>query len=105
MAPERAPRVVRQSSQEYGVVIDAGSSGSRVWVYRWPVGPRYNSLPSSIESIPIEDYKVTPGLADHAKDTAKLTNVVVDLINKAKAHVPAAHRSRTSMYLLATAGQ
>jgi len=101
-APNRVARGVAPDRREYGVVIDAGSSGSRVWVYRWPASKKRWVLPK-IE--PVYTERVQPGLADYAEDINNMSNVIKKLINVAKAYVPVQLQPATSIYLLATAGE
>lgn len=83
----------------YAVVIDAGSSGTRVWVYKW--------LPV-IEGLPEFDYilkkRTNPGISESADDTVKLQYTVATLIVQAAEVVPASKQPSTPVYLLATAG-
>lgn len=67
---------------EYGVIIDAGSSGSRAYVYSWP-DRKYKSLPPSI-SIPVTQEKwatkVTPAITTFVKDLDQLSSYISSLV-------------------------
>jgi len=98
----RISRSAVTDRREYGVVIDAGSSGSRVWIYRWPPSHSRWKLPK-IEVV--FNFKVQPGLAEYSRDIEGMSNVIRQLIEVAKQHVPEDIQPISPIYLLATAGQ
>lgn len=107
---DRSSRRNRVSlNDDYGVLIDAGSTGTRVWVYSWPRDKDDGTEePLGPTVPPIEcryTHKVPKGLAEYAEDPERLREVIVTLIGKAKDQVPDKLHSTTSIFLMATAGQ
>mmetsp|Transcript_18817 Transcript_18817/g.43179 ORF Transcript_18817/g.43179 Transcript_18817/m.43179 type:complete len:485 (+) Transcript_18817:31-1485(+) len=86
----------------YGAIIDAGSSGSRIYLYKWPVR-NFRSLPpplSEVARATSEKNRVTPGISS-PDGLAKLPG----LVEAAKALVPRGVDLNTvPLYLGATAG-
>lgn len=86
----------------YGCVIDAGSSGSRIYVYRWPVR-KFDTLPPSVTQVEREalfSKKKSPGISD-----PKGLPLLKDLVSLAKAAIPEdADLKQIPVYLGATAG-
>ena len=93
----------KRSYLEYAVIIDAGSTGSRVRVYSW------HERASSTYKLPrfnlTLNYKVKPGISSYAKNLNGLKSHVHDLILRAKKFVPKKSVADTPIYLLATAGK
>lgn len=95
--------------RDYGVVLDCGSSGTRVFVYTWL---RPNSLDDKLLDVsPLEDdhgqpvqLKVEPGLSSFADDVSGLEGHIAPLISIAEKHIPPDRHSETVLYMLATAG-
>ncbi len=84
---------------QYALMIDAGSTGSRVHVYRF----NYCSGPSPV----LEDEvfrEVKPGLSSFKGNPFDAANSVKELLEVAMATIPASHRSCTPVALKATAG-
>ena len=105
-----------QDHYKYGIVIDAGSSGSRLYVYRW-LDPAYltttdlrvtdwvkHSVPQIEHS---EDwvFKVKPGLSsfEHDPDDA-FEDHIEPLLRSAEKVIPANKIPDTPVFLQATAG-
>ncbi|CAH1778125.1 unnamed protein product [Owenia fusiformis] len=86
---------------EYGVIIDAGSSGSRARIYTWP---KRNNLDSSIQLREVNSKKIKPGLSDYVNDIPGVRQHVGSLIEACVESVPRDLQSRTPIYLMATAG-
>jgi len=86
---------------EYAVVIDAGSTGSRVHVYRFY---RHKEFPYASVELPDEVHKTTPGLSSYSFDPRTAANSLQPLLKFAKEEVPEDQRARTPLLLLATAG-
>lgn len=92
----------------FAVVIDAGSSGSRVFVYHWP---RHDGDPSHLLKIdqlfkngaPVVK-KVNPGLSTFANSPQDAYAHLKPLLDFAKDHIPVSKQEATLLYVLATAG-
>lgn len=115
---KRSPVPVSLSTiaKKYAVIIDAGSSGSRVQVFSWSDSAALqqsshaanstvlNSVPK-ITQDPKLNLKITPGISSFAGKTNKLwSNHLSKLISHAEKGVPKDLRHETPIYLLATAG-
>ncbi|KAI1124645.1 golgi apyrase [Nemania abortiva] len=95
----------------YGVILDAGSSGTRLHIYRWqdPSKIIKHASVESLNSLPsLENYytkKIRPGVSnwgDHPEDVGP--DHLEELIKKAKKKIPAERHADTPIYLMATAG-
>jgi len=107
-ALKRSPRNVQHHHRgsghtEHGIVIDAGSSGTRLWIYEW-VPRREHSWTLPLVNATFTK-KVMPGLAEYEDNIEKMSQVVVKLIEVATAEVPQKFHKKTSIYLFATAGR
>jgi len=95
----------------YGVVLDAGSSGTRVYVYRWLDNDVARLDKSSLRALPSLETKdkwtkkVHPGVSSFG-DTPELvgTEHLQPLLDHALEYVPKHAVSDTPIFLLATAG-
>jgi apyrase len=90
------------SEKKFGIVIDAGSSGSRLHIFSW------DSLDMLASLSEISRIKVKPGISSYATDESLRPQDVGEsmssLIEHAKLVVPQSHHEKTRIYLKATAG-
>ncbi|XP_020636003.3 ectonucleoside triphosphate diphosphohydrolase 4 isoform X1 [Pogona vitticeps] len=93
----------------YGIMVDCGSSGSRIFVYWWP---RHNGNPHDLLDIkqmrdknrkPVV-MKIKPGISEFATSPEKVSDYIFPLLNFAAEHVPRAKHKETPLYILCTAG-
>ncbi|XP_068777109.1 ectonucleoside triphosphate diphosphohydrolase 4 isoform X4 [Struthio camelus] len=93
----------------YGIVVDCGSSGSRIFVYCWP---RHNGNPHDLLDIkqmrdknrkPVV-MKIKPGISEFASSPEKVSDYISPLLSFAAEHVPPAKHKETPLYILCTAG-
>ncbi|RDA85144.1 hypothetical protein CP532_1564 [Ophiocordyceps camponoti-leonardi (nom. inval.)] len=99
------------STAQYGVIIDAGSSGTRIYVYKWlspPVATQRASA-EELRSLPKlklkNSKKIHPGVSVYAeKATSVGPEHLESLVQLALDEVPAAKIPDTPIFLLATAG-
>ncbi|XP_043537171.1 ectonucleoside triphosphate diphosphohydrolase 4 isoform X3 [Chiloscyllium plagiosum] len=93
----------------YGIVIDCGSSGSRLFVYCWP---RHNGNPHDLLDIkqmrgrnrqPVV-MKIKPGISELAATPEKSSDYLAPLLNFAADHIPHSKHQETPLYILCTAG-
>lgn len=101
---------------KYGVVVDSGSSGSRIMVYRWidPVtaSSKQSELPDlffdGAPVISLDDgwtTKITPGVSTFGTKPTKVWNDhYKKLMRFAESIVPAAQIPETPVYVFSTAG-
>eukprot|EP01012_Entosiphon_sulcatum_P044202 TRINITY_DN5878_c0_g1_i1.p1 TRINITY_DN5878_c0_g1~~TRINITY_DN5878_c0_g1_i1.p1 ORF type:complete len:449 (+),score=64.42 TRINITY_DN5878_c0_g1_i1:108-1454(+) len=98
---------VPATAQEYdfGIMLDAGSSGTRVYIFTWLTSVRMQAFPD-INSAPIGQVqwslKTSPGLS--SVNATGVPNHLSPLIAYAKSKVPQAKYNSTPIYLKATAG-
>ncbi|TFK72769.1 hypothetical protein BDN72DRAFT_894576 [Pluteus cervinus] len=104
------------AGRHFGIVIDAGSSGSRIQIYSW-VDPRTihveqgSTLARSLPKVEKgtqngEDwvFKVEPGISSYADKPETLAEHLRPLLGHARNHVPPSLQHETPIFLLATAG-
>uniref|UniRef100_A0A669DDK6 Ectonucleoside triphosphate diphosphohydrolase 7 n=1 Tax=Oreochromis niloticus TaxID=8128 RepID=A0A669DDK6_ORENI len=96
-------------SLNYGIVVDCGSSGSRVFVYYWPP---HNGNPHTLLDIrQMRDRsrntvvkKIKPGISTLATTPTQASDYLHPLLSFAAAHVPKNKHKETPLYILCTAG-
>ncbi|XP_037464246.1 probable apyrase 6 isoform X2 [Triticum dicoccoides] len=89
----------RSSPLSYGIVIDAGSTGSRVHVITYHAGALLQLDWSRTSSL-----KATPGLSSFAADPGSGGLSIAPLLEFARRHVPRDSWVHTEVRLMATAG-
>jgi hypothetical protein len=90
------------SCDGWGLVIDAGSSGSRIHIFTWKkdnTDHQANALHTLRE---VSKYKITPGISSFEPEEA--ANSLSPLIAHAQKHVPNYCQTQTNIFLFATAG-
>mmetsp|Transcript_32404 Transcript_32404/g.52434 ORF Transcript_32404/g.52434 Transcript_32404/m.52434 type:complete len:520 (+) Transcript_32404:82-1641(+) len=92
---------------KYGLVIDAGSSGSRIAIYRWV--PRASGGFGEVEEFIPEktirgEKEVEPGISSYASDPGKAGPSLQPLLDYAASFVPKGLQKSTPLFLGATAG-
>lgn len=100
-AGQRAPRSV-DAEVQYAVVIDAGSSGSRVRIYRWP-DDQHQAM-TGIRSVK-PTLEIDTGLAQVADNETEVGSHIERLILNASGQVPRSEHASTPIYFMATAGR
>lgn len=107
-------RAVAKANSRWGVVLDAGSSGTRLHIYKWddPVQTSKNASMTATElhTLPklMTDKSWTqitrPGVSSYATNPAKVGDSLKGLVDNALKIIPKEQIKTTPIYLLATAG-
>jgi Golgi nucleoside diphosphatase len=93
----------------YGIVIDCGSSGSRLYIYVWPEHSGKENELLQIKQLldqhgtPVVK-KLEPGLSSMAKTPENATEYLKSLLDFAANIIPPDKHRDTPLYILATAG-
>lgn len=82
------------------LVIDAGSSGSRLLVFEWKEDGQLLQVEPENE----DDFETEPGLSSYASNPADAGASLGGMINAAKALLPADHHDHVPLVIKATAG-
>ncbi|KIW13172.1 hypothetical protein PV08_08359 [Exophiala spinifera] len=103
--------MVKKADRKYGVVLDAGSSGTRVYIYRWAKNSVARLDTSSLQTLPVLETKgkwtkkVQPGVSTFGEDPDSVgPDHLKPLLDHALRHVPKKAVPETPIFLLATAG-
>ncbi|CDM63521.1 Nucleoside-triphosphatase ntp-1 [Caenorhabditis elegans] len=107
---ERVQRSVRsvvetKNNIKYGVICDAGSSGTRLFVYTLkPLSGGLTNIDTLIhESEPVVK-KVTPGLSSFGDKPEQVVEYLTPLLRFAEEHIPYEQLGETDLLIFATAG-
>ncbi|KAL1914837.1 uncharacterized protein VTP21DRAFT_7929 [Calcarisporiella thermophila] len=93
----------RRAENKWIIIIDAGSSGSRVWVYENKLGAA--QIHGEVRGLENVGFKSTePGLSSFAQRTSELARHLRPLLDFAQQLIPSADLPSTPIYVLATAG-
>uniref|UniRef100_A0A672U8B7 Ectonucleoside triphosphate diphosphohydrolase 8 n=1 Tax=Strigops habroptila TaxID=2489341 RepID=A0A672U8B7_STRHB len=86
---------------QYGLVFDAGSTHTALYVYRWPAGKENGTgIVSQVEACTAAG----PGISSYADDPAGAGASLKPCLDKAMEIIPAEQQRETPTYLGATAG-
>ncbi|XP_060581905.1 ectonucleoside triphosphate diphosphohydrolase 7-like isoform X2 [Ruditapes philippinarum] len=93
----------------YGIVLDCGSSGTRVYVYVWP--PHSGNPKDLLNIQQLKDShnqpvvkKISPGLDTFENHPEDASEYLQPLLEFASSHIPKKQHKETLLYILATAG-
>ncbi|KAJ0988552.1 hypothetical protein J5N97_006908 [Dioscorea zingiberensis] len=89
------------SQLRFGIVIDGGSSGSRIHVYGWRIG---EGMTREVDFAESGEMKVNPGLSTYAREPERAGESLVELVEFGKGRVPRHLWGETEVRLMATAG-
>jgi Golgi nucleoside diphosphatase len=97
------PEVSYGTIWQYGAILDAGSTSTKVKIYRWP--PR-TSLKSVLDIKQVgNSEKYSPGISNYVNDLGNISKYIEQMIERVKVIIPSNVHRTTSLYLLATAGK
>ncbi|XP_028810304.1 ectonucleoside triphosphate diphosphohydrolase 1 isoform X2 [Denticeps clupeoides] len=86
---------------KYGIVLDAGSSHTSVYIYEWPAEKENNTgMVRQLDTCDVEG----KGISSYANNVSQAGNSLKKCMDKAKKSVPKAKHGDTPVYLGATAG-
>ncbi|XP_072859577.2 ectonucleoside triphosphate diphosphohydrolase 3 isoform X2 [Pogona vitticeps] len=86
---------------KYGIVLDAGSSRTTVYVYEWPAEKENNT------GVVRQTFKCNvkgPGISSYGSNPQEISKPIDDCMNKVKEKIPFHLHRSTPVYLGATAG-
>uniref|UniRef100_A0A8B9GKF9 Ectonucleoside triphosphate diphosphohydrolase 3 n=1 Tax=Amazona collaria TaxID=241587 RepID=A0A8B9GKF9_9PSIT len=86
---------------QYGIVLDAGSSRTTVYVYEWPAEKENDT---GVVSQTFKCNVKGPGISSYESNLGALAKPLDDCLNKVKERIPVHLHKNTSVYLGATAG-
>ncbi|KAK6159953.1 hypothetical protein DH2020_003334 [Rehmannia glutinosa] len=91
-----------RENKKYGVVIDGGSTGTRIHVFKYDV--KNGNLVLDFSEKGLVSMRVNPGLSAHIEDPERAGDAVAELVEFAKRNVPREQWGGTEIRLMATAG-
>nr|XP_020750222.1 ectonucleoside triphosphate diphosphohydrolase 3 isoform X2 [Odocoileus virginianus texanus] len=86
---------------KYGIVLDAGSSRTTIYVYQWPAEKANNT---GVVSQTFKCNVKGSGISNYAKNPQDAPKAFEDCMQKVKGHIPVHLHESTCVYLGATAG-
>ncbi|KAI6653518.1 Ectonucleoside triphosphate diphosphohydrolase 4 isoform X2 [Oopsacas minuta] len=95
---------------QYAIIIDAGSSGSRAYIYYWSTQAEITNtgVTQISQLVDIHDQpiimKVSPGLTDYKYSKQAYEDGIKPLLSYVLQHIPGEQIPITPVYILATAG-
>ncbi|XP_058158770.1 ectonucleoside triphosphate diphosphohydrolase 8 isoform X1 [Dasypus novemcinctus] len=97
----QATDVLLPAGTKFGLVFDAGSSHTSLFVYRWPADKENDT---GVVSQALACQAEGPGISSYASDPARAGESLQGCLEEALALIPAAQHRETPVFLGATAG-
>lgn len=88
-------------SVRYSVMLDAGSSSTKLRVYSWP---ERKSTSSTLQITETFSQRIKPSLSSFQDSLDLLPKYLLNITSIAESQVPSSSHNKTHIYLLATAG-
>ncbi|KAF6317153.1 ectonucleoside triphosphate diphosphohydrolase 1 [Rhinolophus ferrumequinum] len=86
---------------KYGIVLDAGSSHTTLYIYEWPAEKENDTgVVNQIEECQVQG----PGISKYAQKLDEIGTYLTDCMEKARKVIPKSRHQETPVYLGATAG-
>ncbi|XP_015107007.1 ectonucleoside triphosphate diphosphohydrolase 1 isoform X3 [Vicugna pacos] len=86
---------------KFGIVLDAGSSHTSLYIYQWPAEKENDTgMVSQVEECKVQG----PGIANHVQKLSEIDVYLAACMERAKVVIPAPQHTETPVYLGATAG-
>lgn len=85
----------------YGVMLDVGSTSTKLRLYKWPKRNSKTELPKLQD---FYDKKYKPSLTSYANDLGAISGYLQPIIDRAKDVIPVDMHAETPIYAIATAG-
>ncbi|XP_037653393.1 ectonucleoside triphosphate diphosphohydrolase 8 isoform X2 [Choloepus didactylus] len=101
LALVQATDVLLPADTKFGIVFDAGSSYTSVFVYRWPADKENDT---GVVSQALACQAEGPGISSYASDPARAGESLQGCLEEALALIPKARHQATPLFLGATAG-
>uniref|UniRef100_A0A8C8SAP1 Ectonucleoside triphosphate diphosphohydrolase 3 n=1 Tax=Pelusios castaneus TaxID=367368 RepID=A0A8C8SAP1_9SAUR len=95
------PGMVLHFLASYGIVLDAGSSRTTVYVYEWPAEKENDT---GVVSQTFKCNVKGPGISSYGNNPEEIAKPIDDCMNKIKEKIPSHLHKNTPTYLGATAG-
>ncbi|KAH0506890.1 Ectonucleoside triphosphate diphosphohydrolase 8 [Microtus ochrogaster] len=102
----KATNVFLPADTKFGIVFDAGSSHTSLFVYQWPANKEKDTgVVSQTLACQIEGYCVSgPGISSYASDPTQAGESLKSCLEEALALIPRTQHQETPTFLGATAG-
>ncbi|XP_004457018.1 ectonucleoside triphosphate diphosphohydrolase 1 isoform X2 [Dasypus novemcinctus] len=90
-----------QENVKYGIVLDAGSSHTSLYIYKWSAEKENNTgVVHQIEECKVKG----PGISKYGKKIQEIDTYLTECMQRAKYVIPKSQHQETPVYLGATAG-
>jgi len=108
----KTDRLQEEQQADYAVMIDCGSSGSRVHIYQWPSAAVSDARSFAHFVRPLMDLqtgqpaslRTRPGISSYAAEPHKASGSLRPLMQFAERQIPPSSPPRVPVYILATGG-
>jgi Golgi nucleoside diphosphatase len=87
-------------AEDYAVIIDAGSTGSRSFIFQFSSDP----VSGTRRVATVNSMKVTPGLSSFGSNPEDVVSYMAPLLYNAANVIDKKHHAKTKIYIKATAG-
>lgn len=107
---KNALQLVRQTSFNYAMLVDCGSSGTQAFIYYWPSSVKdFDEITNQIRKLQDSTgkdvtFEKSPGLSSVREDPSTASEYTRPFMDFAREHIPREKRANAPVMFMATAG-